>query len=171
MSGRAQIDKSAAVSQNAAWPNYVAALSACLLGGVVGDRIGQFLYWPIDKVARTANGMEPLPKRFEHAWHEAVALPSDWWLVIVISLVLGLSFSICEAWAVEKKGKTFLILLGVVFLARFLFEGHIPSNGFNDYGVAHYSIYQLGFLIENALICGFAWQAARLGWFLTQERS
>ncbi len=163
--------RSAADSHAAAWPNYVSAMSACLVGGVIGDRIGEFLYWPFDKVARIVNGMEPLPMTFENAWRKSAKLPQDWWLVIAISLVFGVAFSICAAKGVEKRWRSFLLLLGITFLIRFVVEGHLPLNGFTGYGVAHYSVYQIAFLMENLLICGLAWQAARLGWYLTQERT
>lgn len=154
------------------WPSYVAGLSLAIIGGVIGDRLAATVMYPLDKVARIANGMEPLPTTFANARDASFSFPEDWWTVIAIAAFSSAVFLTFRVRQGRGSTRAFWLLLVAVFVVRFFLEGHIPWSGWDrDYGVAHYAIYKVGFLIENLLIVGLAWQATRLGWTLMLERT
>lgn len=153
----------------ASWPSCLAAISLALVCGLVGDRMGALFYWPFDRFARLANGMEPLPVPFIIAWRNALSLPEAWWLVISLNLVFGFAFILSRTRDEERRWRVFWFPFGLMFVVWFVAEGRIPDSGFTDYGIAHYTIKQFAFFVVRLLNCGFAWLGASLGWFLTME--
>lgn len=114
-------------------------------------------------MARIANGMEPLPIPFEQAIAVMARVPQDLWVVLGSGFTLGIAYLWCLLFGVENRWRVFWSCCLAVFIVRFVFEGHLPLNGFVDYGVSHYIVHKASFMIRIVLTGGLAWQAARLG--------
>ena len=151
------------VEETAGWQSLVAGLSLSVVGAVIGSSLGRISGWPIDAWARIANGMDPLPIPFKQAVRAALRIHDDWWLLMLIGIAVGVTYVVASSRSPAKLLKAFVVCFALVFIARFLLQGHLPLNGFVGYGVEHYAIRKLGFFIENLLICGFAWVATHFG--------